>query len=244
MKVSVRVVASVLAAVAAVGMAGCGGAKAGVAGSEPSTAAASSTQPIPGAEELWTAAQASMKAATSVRIKGTATNKGVTIPVEMAGTRDGSNAKVVVSQNDWTAELIMISGTTYVKGNAAYWTMAGVPAARVQAIGTKYVRTTAMDTSKMDVGAMMDELATINFNLVDKLNIKVEQADLAGVPAYVMSQRVSTSQGDLKAWVSAEGKANLLKLIVVGGENPTDLDFSDWNAVAPFTAPPADQIFG
>lgn len=241
MKMTLRVVTSVLVAAVAVGMAGCGNTKTGVAGSEPAVAA-SSTQSIPAAEDLWAATQATMKSATSVRIKGTATDKGVTIPVDMAGTRDGSNARVIVSQNDWSAELVMISGVTYVKGNAAYWTMAGVPAARVQAIGAKYVKTTTMDTSTMTVGAMMDELAKANFNLVDKLNIKVEKGDLAGVPAYVLSQRVSTSEGDLKAWLSADGKANLLKLTVVGGQNPTDLEFSDWNSVTPFSAPPVDQI--
>ncbi len=243
MKIAVRVVASALVAVTVIGLSGCSLIPGGLSGSGPA-AGASSTQAIPGAEELWTAAQASMKAATSVEIKGTATNNGTTIPVDMAGARDGSNAKVTVSQNGWTAEIIMVSGVAYVKGNEAYWTMAGVPQERAQAIGTKYVKTTSMDVSKMTVGAMLDGLATINFNLVDKVNIKVDQGDLAGVPAYVLSQRLSTNQGDLKAWVSADGKANLLKLTVVGGANPTDLDFSDWNSVKPFSAPPADQIFG
>lgn len=241
MKVALRVVASVLFAATAVGLSGCGTTKLSASGAEPS-APASSTKAIPAAEELWSAAQASMKAATSVRIKGTATDNGVSIPVDMAGARDGSNAKVAISQNDWTAEILVVSGAVYVKGNAAYWTMAGLTAEQVQTVGTKYLKSTTVDVSKTTVGSMLDALSKVNFNLVDKLNIKVEKGEMAGVPVYVLSQRVSTADGDLTAWITADGKASLLKLTVVGGANPTDLVFSDWNSVQPFTAPPADQI--
>ena len=79
-----------------------------------------------------------------------------------------------------------------------------------------------------------------SFNLVDVVNLKVDKVDLNGTAAYLISERVATTD-QLKMWVSADGASNLLKL-QSAGTSPVDLTFSEWNAVAPFSAPPADQI--
>ncbi len=231
---------SVLALVLALGMSGCSVAQQAVS---VATAAASSVaaQTGPNAEALWEKAKASMAAATSARLKGTATEAGTTATIDLAGTRDGSNSKVVVSQSGWTAEILTVGDSQYVKGDAAYWKVAGLTDAVITKLGSKYVRMPKDATNSFTLGSMFDELQTANFNIVDKVNLKAEKVDLAGVSAYLLSQRVSTDD-DFKAWISADDSSNLLRLSVTGGTSPVDLTFSEWNAVPVVAAPAAADV--
>jgi hypothetical protein len=83
-------------------------------------------------------------------------------------------------------------------------------------------------------------MASASFNLVDIVNLKVDKVDLNGTAAYLISERVASTE-QLKMWISADGASNLVKVSAAGGA-PLELSFSDWNAVAAFTAPPADQV--
>ncbi|HYO19369.1 MAG TPA: DUF2092 domain-containing protein [Dermatophilaceae bacterium] len=67
---------------------------------------------------------------------------------------------------------------------------------------------------------------------------KVEQTDVDGVPAYMLADRIGSQDGQI--YVSADGKAQLLR-IVSAKKNTGTLDFTDWDAVPPLSAPPASQ---
>jgi hypothetical protein len=72
---------------------------------------------------------------------------------------------------------------------------------------------------------------------VSKVNTKVQKANVNGVPAYAMT----TKSDGTKIFVSADGQARLLR--VQGSKSqPGTVDFTEWNAVPPVSAPPADQL--
>jgi hypothetical protein len=70
---------------------------------------------------------------------------------------------------------------------------------------------------------------------VDKLNTRVQTSGVAGVPAYLLTAKLD---GDVKIYVSADGKARLLR---IEGAKSGTLEFSEWDSVAPTSAPPVDQ---
>ena len=66
-----------------------------------------------------------------------------------------------------------------------------------------------------------------------------EWADVAGVPAYVLTDRVGGENG--KLYISADGQSNLLRIVRLKANSGT-LDFTEWNAVAPMSAPAASEV--
>jgi hypothetical protein len=84
-------------------------------------------------------------------------------------------------------------------------------------------------------------MAGATFNLVDMFTFTVEKADLGGTSAYLMSKSKAGSY-DLKIWIAADGTGNLLRVQQTGSD-AVDFTFSEWNAVAPWTAPPMDQVY-
>jgi hypothetical protein len=183
-----------------------------------------------------------MAAATSAHVKGTSTTGSLQVAVEISGNRAGTNSKMMTNTaSGGLGEVLTIGDSQFVKGDAAFWKQAGVSEAVIAKIGTKYVKTpTSTDNGAITVGDALDSMAGASFNLVDIVNLKVDKVDLNGTVAYLISERVASSD-QFKMWVSADGASNLLKL-QAGGTSPVDLNFSEWNAVAPFTAPPAEQI--
>lgn len=182
-----------------------------------------------------------MAAATSAHVKGTVTTGSSSVQVEIIGNRDGSNSKMTSTAGGGAGEVLTIGGSQFVKGDAAFWKSAGVTDAVVAKIGAKYVKTaTSKDNGAISVGDTLDSMATASFNLVDIVNLKVDKVDLSGTAAYLISERVVSTE-QVKMWVSADGASNLLK-VSAAGTSPVDLNFSEWNAVAPFTAPAADQV--
>jgi hypothetical protein len=183
-----------------------------------------------------------MTAATSAHVKGSATTGSLQVSVEIIGNRDGTNSKMTTNTaGGGLGEVLTIGASQFVKGDAAFWKQAGVSDPVIATIGTKYVKTpTSKDNGAITIGDALDSMAGASFNLVDVVNLKVDKVDLNGTAAYLISERVATTD-QLKMWVSADGASNLLKL-QSAGTSPVDLTFSEWNAVAPFSAPPADQI--
>ena len=87
------------------------------------------------------------------------------------------------------------------------------------------------------LGKLLDQLFATNISTADKLNTKVKKTVVNGVPAYLMT----TKADDTKIYVSADGKALLMRVVGSKGQQTT-LDFTEWNAVPPMSAPAADQL--
>lgn len=229
-------------------VAGCGGsAEPQTSAAEKSSASSASAEPAvetpdaPGLKKLIEQVKASAGAATSARMVGTGLEAGKSMTFDLRGNRDGSNAEMTVTQDgQGTAVLRNVDGTTYVRGDAAYWSSAGA-GAQASVIGDRWI---SMPASAEDgiptLDSVFKEISALEVGLGDQLNIKVETVTLDGQPAYRLSERVATD--NMVLWVSADGKANLLKFSDSSSSDPMEVTFSEWNAVPAFTAPPAEDI--
>jgi len=199
--------------------------------------AAPSVKAVPSAKALYDQMRKGVAAAKSVRIKGGVTSSGSKLTIDVAGDRDGKNARALVNDGTGEAELLTVGGDIYVKADAAYWTKNGSAALAKVAAG-KYVKIPAGTglTDTLKVSKLLDGVFT-DLPLAGALQ-KVGQTDLDGIPAYLLTDRVGAGGG--KIYVSADGKASLLRIVSTKG-NPGVLDFTEWNAVPPFTVPPASQ---
>src|SRR5665647_2687890 len=122
--------------------------------------------------------------------------------------------------------------TVRIKGTISNGATSASKAVKVQIdiagdLGGKNSRALVNDGS----GAM--ELLTVG----GKTYIKVDKTQVNGVPAYVMT----TKANDTKIYVSADGQARLLR--VEGSKGGLSaMDFTEWNAVPPVSAPAASQL--
>jgi hypothetical protein len=205
-------------------------------GSAPSVTSAA--KEVPTAKVLYDQMRKSVAAAKSVRMKGVINESGKKLTIDLAGDSDGKNTRAKVNDGNGALELLSVGGNIYIKADSAYWTKNGSSAIAKVAAG-KYVKVPA-------ASGMMDDLkvTTLLAGLFKELPLsvvtqKVEQTDVNGVPAYMLADKLSSQEGQI--YVSADGKAQLLR-IVSAKKNTGTLDFTDWDAVPPMSAPPASQL--
>jgi|BarGraNGADG00312_2_1021985.scaffolds.fasta_scaffold12434_3 hypothetical protein len=189
----------------------------------------------------------SSTAAKSVRIKGdisngsTTSSKAVKVQVDIAGDRAGKNSRALINDGTGSIEILTAGGATYIKADKAYWTKNGSPAVAKTAAG-KYLKVPAGSAAGMGdltVGKLLDQIFANEISISGKVLTKVEKGDVDGIPAYVLTDRVGGDNS--KIYVSADGQARLLR-IVGPKSQPTTLNFTEWDAVKPVSAPPADQL--
>jgi len=202
-----------------------------------SPAVTSAAKQVPTAKVLYDTMRNSVAAAKSVRIKGEVTSGGKTQTINIAGDRDGKNTSALVNDGTGQAELLTVGDSVYIKADTAYWTEhASATAAKVAA--GKYVKVPAgIGAGALRVGSMLDGAFT-DLPLAGLLQ-KVEATDLEGTPAYVLADRLNPQAG--RIYISADGNARLLRIVSTKTSAGT-LDFSEWDAVPPKSAPPADQL--
>jgi hypothetical protein len=190
---------------------------------------------VPTAKVLYDTMRNNVASAKSVRIKGEVTTAGKTQTINIAGDRDGKNTRALVNDGTGQAELLTIGDSVYIKADTAYWTEhASATAAKVAA--GKYVKVPAgVGAGALKVGSMLDGAFT-DLPLAGLLQ-KVEATDLDGTPAYLLADRLNPAS---RIYISADGNARLLRRVSTKGGAGT-LDFSEWDAVPPNSAPPADQ---
>ena len=177
-------------------------------------------------------------AATSVHVEGDYTDKGQPLRLDVAGDRAGRTMRLVVDFGNGPIEILKVTGSFYLKADAAFWTrLAGSAATAAQAAG-KYVTVPAGSAAGMGdftISSLLTRVFTQDVPATEELNTTVQTTRVHGVRAYLMT---TTTRGDGKIYVSADGQARLLRT-----ESTTNgtLDFTEWNSVPPANAPQADQ---
>jgi hypothetical protein len=199
--------------------------------------ASASTTAVPSAKAVYEQMRANVAAAKSVRIKGELTDAGKKLTIDIAGDRAGKSTRALVSDGSGQAELLTVGSTVYIKADAAYWTKhASAAAAKIAA--DKYVKIpSGTGVGDLKVGSLLDG-SFKDLPLAGALQ-KVETATVNGTPAYVLADRIGGGGG--KIYVSADGKARLLRIVSTKASSGT-LDFSQWDAVPPTSPPPAGQL--
>lgn len=238
-------------------LSGCGGGSgsgkttSGSAGSASSSSSESSSSSsstttdskAPAADKLFADMKTSAAAATSLRLAGNLSQGGKAMSIDISGTRDGSNQTALVTLDGGTATVLTVGGKDYVKADKTFWTAQGLGQVS-DMVGDKYLTSASMGNSmsaEFNIGKLLDEMFATEFTTIDSLNTNVEKADLDGVAAYKMTERVG-GDDNTEIWVSADGQAHLLKITGMYENAPMTLTFSDWNTVPQFPAPPADQV--
>jgi hypothetical protein len=178
-------------------------------------------------------------AAESVHVKGAYSDNGQKLQLDVAGDCAGRDMRLLVDFGNGVIEILKINDDFYLKADAVYWTRLSGSAAIAKAAAGKFVRIPAGSAAGMGdfrVGTLLDQVFTSDIPTPDKLNAKVQLTDADGVPAYVMTTKVA---GDANIYVSADGKVRLLR--AESTANGT-LDFTEWDSVAPTTAPTANLL--
>jgi len=224
----------------ALGLSGCGSTTTGgkTGGAASATSATSAAKVVPTARVLYDQMRKNVATATSLRIKGVVNNAGKKLTIDVAGDRDGKNTRALVNDGTAELELLSVGGNIYIKADSAYWTK-NASAATAKVAAGKYVKVPAgsglMDELK--VSTLLDGFFK-DLPLAGALQ-KVEEADVDGVPAYRLADKIGSQDGQI--YVSADGKGRLLRLVAKKKGNAGTLDFTEWDAVPPMSAPPASQ---
>lgn len=225
------------AVVLAAGLSACGS-------SSSSGSASSSTteKKVPSSGEVYKQVRAAAMAAKSGHVKGTVSQSGDTMTLDMGGVADGSNGKTVISTKDGKITVVMAGAKAYVGGDAKFWTSSAGAAEGAKLVG-KYVELPAAQakefTSGLSLKGLLDEMfSDPQLSKMQNLTTKVTETTLDGQAAYLLEDRVAK---DGQIYVSADGKGQLLK-IVGTKDQPGSLEFSEWDAYPAVAAPAANLI--
>jgi len=222
-----------LAALAGVTLVGCGEKPAG-SKAEPGFTDKS-------VAEIEAAAIEDMEAATSLRLKGQVVRAEQTTTLDLALTTEG-NCDGTISAGEGTASVRSVDGASYLKADEAFWqAMAGAQAQAIIAlIGDKWAKLPnggGEFASFCDLDQFLDELGSDD--LTDATVGETKEID--GVEAIEISGD-GESGGTLSFWVSTADPHHILSIAEVGGTEPAEFTFSDFNEAFDITAPEPDEV--
>ena len=212
---------------------------AGAAKTHSSSSTTSVATTAPTAAAVYQMMRTSGAAARSVHINGTYTDKGQELQLDAEGDRAGHTMRLLVNFGLGAIEILKVNDDFYLKADAAFWTRLEGSAAIAKMAAGKYVKVPAGSAAGMGdfrVGTLLDQVLAEDISTADKLNTTVQATDVDGVPAYLMTTKLG---GNVKIYISADGRARLLR---AESTKSGTLDFTEWDSVAPTSAPSADQL--
>lgn len=196
-------------------------------------------------EDITAAAEEDMLALSSMRMTGSIVNEGQEITVDVALSTEGDCEGDLSLGEDAGFELLSVGGETWIKPSEAFWQQfAGPAAAQVtEAAGDKWVAfpgDQADDFAEIcDLDSLLEELES------DDSEEKVEVAgteEVEGQEAVVVDSTSSDGEA-VKAWVATADPHHILQLQVDEGDEPGQLNFSDFDAELDLEAPASDEVF-
>jgi hypothetical protein len=226
----------------ALGLAACGG------GSDPAPSSAGSSSPTasetpaaepdkPSAKDLFQDAKTAALAAKSGHLKGSVMDNGDLLEIDLAGTADGSNQELTMTNDGATATIRTVDGKTWMSADEKFWTDQGAPAETAKQLVGKFTPIEASQAAALGdltLGALLqDMLKDEGINALQSMVIDVTEGTVGSTPAWVM--------GDKEGQVFFSAETNELLRMV--SESNGDLTFSEWNAVKPFKAPAKKDVF-
>jgi hypothetical protein len=190
---------------------------------------------------------ADLKAASSVRITGKVVSSGQAVAVDLTdvaaqgcqGTIGlAAGATSTSSTTSGTANIVEVDSTVYMKLDESFFKSAGLPATDFSAVDGKYIKLTS--TSDLASFAQLCNPSTLAgaFAKQDTGFVKAGTATINGQPALGFKQPKNASNGTVH--VSQSATPEILR--IAGPANEGSIDFSDYNAHATITAPPASEV--
>jgi hypothetical protein len=240
------VTASLLAGAIALPMAACssGGS------SGPGT---SSATPVPGTpDQIVQQAVSDLKAATSLRINGSVVSQGTNITIDftdvaahgcqgtlaLAAGAASSGAAVSGAAVSGRADLIEVNSTVYMKLDKSFFKNLGLPTAVFSEVTGKYIKVTS--TSELANFAQLCDPSTLASSFDQELTgfVKDGTSTIGGQATEAFKQPAHAGSGIV--YVSASATPEIVRLQGPGGEG--QVTFSNYNAPATITAPPASDV--
>jgi hypothetical protein len=192
------------------------------------------------ATEILAKAQAALKAAPSVRLKGAGASEGQTFEVDM---RYGEGAKAIgtVSAAGKTIELRRNGQTLYVRADASFWQSSG-GAAAAKLLAGKYLKAPLSDQRVAALGQFTDKDAfTSQVLKPDGTVTKGDTKTIRGTQA--IGLRSSGSSGGGTLYIASTGEALPLQILPdAGAKESGQLDFLEYGKAVTVPEPPAAQV--
>lgn len=244
-----RLAAAVAGAVMLTATAACGGDEESKDSSGDSSSEASENgfadKPI---KEIQDAALADMKSLESVRMAGDITTDGEQMSLDLRLTTSG-DCTGSISSDGAKAEIIGLGEESYLKGSKEFWTQSAGPGGEQQAealiglIGDKWAKVPGGGFTEIcDLDDFLDNLDDSSDADSEKEKGEVVgETEVDGTPAVEI---VSEEDGEeTTVWIgSEEDKHYILKMEVVGGDEPGQFTFSEFNEPLDVKAPAKDEV--
>ena len=227
------------------------GALAAVAGLAVSACASSSssTSALAGesADQIVQKSVADLKAASSVRITGKVVSSGQNIAVNLTdvaaqgcqGTIGLAAAATSTSKAvSGTADIIEVHSTVYMKLSEGFFSSAGLPASDFATVSGKYIKLAS--NSDLASFAQLCDPSTLStaFSKQDTGFVSAGTTTINGQPALAFKQPKNPSNGTV--YVSQTATPQIVRIAGPSGQG--SIDFTDYNAHATITAPPASEV--
>ena len=237
----IAIAAALALAAGASALVGCGGSDQGTGTTTTtqgaSTAATNGVEAL-SADEIVKRSLAAAKAATSATVKGTASNNGQAVGIDLTLTRGtgGSGSLTIGGQK---VEIINAAGKSYLRAPAAFWAKAGIPQTVSDLLADRWITAPATGSSAVAFSgfAQFTDMAVIVDGLLEGIvPTDVGQRTMVdGQPAVTVLDKDGNSLA-----VSVTGEPYPLRFTEKTGK-PGDVVFSGWNKAATVT-PPADAV--
>jgi hypothetical protein len=225
-----------LAAVTAMSVSAC-------ASSSSSTAALAGLS----ADQIVQKSVADLKAASSVRITGKVVSSGQNIAVDLTdvaaqgcqGTIGLAAAATSTSKAvSGTADIIEADSTVYMKLSESFFKSAGLPASDFSTVSGKYIKLAS--GSDLASFAQLCNPSTLStaFSKQDTGFVSAGTTTINGQPALAFKQPKNPSDGTV--YVTQTATPQIVRIAGPAGQG--SIDFTDYNAHATITAPPASEV--
>lgn len=202
---------------------------------QPGLAATGAPRP-PAMPVLLKGVAAALRNATSVRLSGSARDRGKRLRLALGLTRSGGSSGQI-SENGADITVLITGGRAYVRLNAAFLRLNHAPASACKLVCGKYVRTSAHAPGLADLsmsGFITQMTRSITHTPAGKVTFG-GTISYRGELAWVLQS--GHEQGT--ALVAARGRPYLLQIMQPGQGT---LSFTQWDAVRIPGPPPASQI--
>lgn len=240
----------VASSVAAVVLAGCGGAEVAGKGAPASpsssgSGASASASPTPsdngvaalGAQQILGRAKSALKSAGAVRIKGTAGSGADRFDIDMRYTATSAHGTVAAAGQP--IEMRRIGNTVYVKGSRQFWTDR-VPPAAVELLTGKWLKSPLTDQRFAGLAELTDlSKAADGILEPDGAITKGEKKAVAGTPAIAL---VSTGKEGGKLYIATTGTPYPLLIVPTKPADSGQIAFLEYGKPVSVSPPPAELV--
>jgi hypothetical protein len=235
----IRVLTAALVIGTLLGLTACGsnGPASGNAGGSPGSKETPTTPAIPSAASLANDAMTALSTAVSVNLKGTVSENGQVVKLNMAFTSSGALSGSISGPFDGThlaADVIVVGQTAYVLIDKQYFNSVlrqhGVPASACAVYCGKYLKEPARQLK----GLSLTRLTSRLFASTTVFSGTGTTATIDGQPTY----RIHDNKGEY-LYVT---RAAPHRPIEVTKPGTGTVVFSEWNSVPPISPPPASKI--